>query len=142
MKKYTLELYDRIRVNKELLTEVIKLFVIKEKQSRFLEFIDSPKRYHNFVDEFLNDPRNLKSDLITEIPNNQQEFKDIAAKLKEFGAKDKAYLISRNDEDDGKIGRLEDILGLVYTEGFIYCLETKLGYYEGHENWRYILSAK
>lgn len=142
MENYTLDHYNRIRVNKKILTEIIKLFVIKEKQTRFLEFIESPKRYDDFVDELLRDPRNLKHDLITEVPNNQQEFKEIAAKLKELGAKDKAYVVSNNYEDDGKIGKLEEILSLICDEGFVYCLDTNLAYYEGHENWRYILSAK
>jgi hypothetical protein len=142
MKNYNIENSDQPRVNKKILTEIIKLFVIKEKQTRFLEFIESPKRYNDFVGELLRDPRNLKFELITEVPNNQQEFKEIAAKLKELGAKDKAYFVSNNYEDDGKIGKLEEILSLICDEGFVYCLDTNLAYYEGHESWRYILCAK
>ena len=142
MRRHFLETYDLSQVNQQILTEIIKLFVVKEKKLRFLDFIASPKRYPDFLDELLNDPRNLKEELITEVPNNQQELKDIINKLEDLGAKDKAYLVSSNDENDGKIGSLEEILELVYGEGFVYCLDTKLGYYEGHENWRYILCAK
>lgn len=142
MRHYTSEIYDRTRVNKQILTEIIKLFVIKEKQLRFLDFIESPKRYRDFLNELLRDPRNLREELITEVPNNQQEFTDIIKKLKDFGAKDKAYFVSNNIDDDGKIGSLEEILSLIYDEGFVYCLETKLAYYEGHHSWRYILCAK
>lgn len=142
MKHYTSEIYDQTRVNKQILTEIIKLFVIKEKQLRFLDFIESPKRYPDFLDELLNDPRNLKEELIIEAPNNQQDTDSIVKMLKKLGAKNKAYLVSQNDENDGKIGNLEEVIDLIGTEGFAYCLDTKLAYYEGHENWRYILCIK
>ena len=142
MKRHFSDTYDLSRVNRQILTDIIKLFVVKDKQLRFLEFIESAKRYRDFLHELLNDPRNLKEEIITEVPNNQQEVKDIIKKLKDLGAKNKAYLISSNDENDGKTGKLEEILSLIYDEGFVYCLDTKLAYYEGHHNWRYILCAK
>ena len=141
MEKYNLEIYDRSRVNNEILMRVIKLFVVKEKQIRFLEFIESRKRYDDFLDELLNDPRNLKRDCIIEIPNNEQSREIIAKKLRQLGAGKKAYLISNDDEIDGYIGDLEEVIALAQIEGLIYCLESNLGYYEGHENWRYILRA-
>ena len=47
----------------------------------------------------------------------------------------------RGDEIDGKIGSLAELLSAIHLEGLIYCLDTNLGYYEGHHNWRYILQA-
>ena len=141
MKKYSLDIYDRSRVNKEILTEIVNLFVIPEKRSRFLGFIESPKRYDDFLWELLNDPRNLKPECIIELPNNEQFVESFSQQLRKLGAGDKAYLVSSNDEDDGKIGNLEEILSSVYGEGLVYCLDRNLGYYEGHENWRYILRA-
>lgn len=134
-------LYDRSKVNKEILTELINLFVIKEKRLRFLEFIDSPKRYEDFLDELLNDPRNLRSECIIELSSDEQTVKTLLKKLYKLGAGKKAYLVSNNDEIDGKIGSLEETLPFVYGEGFVYCLDSRLAYYEGHENWRYILQV-
>ena len=141
MKKYSLDIYDRSRVNKEILTEIVNLFVVKEKRSRFLEFIESPKRYDDFLWELLNDPRHLKPECIIELPGNEQTVEMFSRKLRKLGAGDEAYLISSNDEVDGKIGSLEETISSVYGEGLVYCLDSNLGYYEGHENWRYILRA-
>lgn len=141
MKWNSQDLYDRSRVNKEILTEIINLFVIKEKRARFLEFIESPKRYENFLDELLNDPRNLKPEYIIELSSNDQTVKMSLHKLRKLGAGKKAYLVSSNDEFDGIIGNVEEILYLVKGEGLVFCLGSSLAYYEGHENWRYILRA-
>jgi hypothetical protein len=133
---------DTTNVNKTILTEIIKLFVVKEKQTRFLEFIESPKRYDDFLHEFLNDSRNLRKDCIIEIPSNQQIPELIAAQLYKLGAKKKSYLVSSNDKIDGKVGNLEDLINLIYMEGFIFCLETRLAYFEEHHAGRCILNAE
>jgi hypothetical protein len=135
------DIYDRSRVNKTILAEIINLFIIKEKPNRFLEFIESPKRYNNFLDELLNDPRNFKPDCIIEVPNNEQDIEIISRKLRKLGAGEKAYLVSSNDETDGNTGNLKETLASVNSEGLVFCLDTHLAYYEGHEGWRYILQA-
>jgi hypothetical protein len=130
-------------MNKEYLTEIIKLFVVKDKQNRFLEFIESSKRYEDFLLELLNDPRNINPDCITELPNNQQNPEIVSQKLRRLGAGKQAYLVSLYLDFDGEIGTLEKILSFVNGGGeLVYCIGSKLGYYEGHENWRYILQAK
>lgn len=130
------------RMNKEYLAEIIKLFVVKDKHNRFLEFIESSKRYDDFLWELLNDPRNINPDCIIEVPNNQQSPEIICQKLRKLGAGKQAYLVSLFLDEDGKTGSLEEILSLVNGGGdIVYCIGTKLGYYEGHENWRYILKA-
>jgi hypothetical protein len=139
MKYSSEDIYDRSCVNRVVLAEIINLFVIKEKRARLLEFIASPKRYSGFLDELLNDPRNLKPECIIELPGDEQSVEIISKKLRNLGAGDKAYLVSNNDEFDGKIGKLEELLSLAAGEGLVYCLGARLGYYEGHENWRYIL---
>jgi hypothetical protein len=135
------DIYDRSRVNKVVLAEIIHLFVIKEKRTRFLEFIESTKRYDDFLNELLNDPQNFKLECIIEVPNNEQYIEIISRKLRKLGAGVKAYLVSSNDEIDGNTGNLENILAFVGSEGLVFCLGTHLGYYEGHEGWRYILRA-
>lgn len=93
------------------------------------------------MDEILNDPRNLNPNCIIEVSNNEQTAETITKKLKQLGAGKKAYLISNDDEIDGRIGDLEEVIALARIEGLVYCLDSPLGYYEGHENWRYILRA-
>lgn len=129
-------------INKEILHKIVDLFVIKERRNRFKEFIESDKSYRSFLLELLNDPRNLKPECIIELPNNQQTFEIILQNLHKLGAGKKAYLVSADYEVDGKIGSLEEVLDSVSSQGsIIYCLESNLGYYEGHHNWRYILRA-
>lgn len=140
--KYSLEdIYDRSRVNNVILAQIINLFVVKEKRARFLEFIVSPKKYNDFLDELLNDPRNFIPDCIIEVPSNEQIIEVFVKKLQQFGAGNKAYLVSSNDKVDGNVGSLEDIIALADHEGLVYCLGSNLGYYQGHEGWRYILRA-
>ena len=135
-------------INKEHIAKVIELFVVKEKRPRFLEFISSPngwdglpKRYDDFLHELLNDPRNLEPKCIAEDLGGKHELPEIIEKLRKLGAGKQAYLISGTSEHDGKIGNLEEIISHAYGGEIVYCLGTKLGYYEGHENWRYILRA-
>lgn len=130
-------------MNKEYLSEIIKLFVVKEKHNRFLEFISSPKKYNDFLHELLNDPRNIDTKCVAEELQGYQENSEIIRKLRKLGAGKEAYIVSEDWDVDGKSGSLEDIIKLVSGGGeIVYCLGTKLGYYEGHENWRYILQAK
>ena len=129
-------------INKEILHKIVELFVIKEKRNRLLEFIESPKRYRSFLLELLHDPRNLKPQCIIELPSNQQTFEIILQNLRKLGAGKKAYLVSTDYEADGKTGSLEEVLSSSSSNGsIVYCLESNLGYYEGHEGWGYILHA-
>jgi hypothetical protein len=137
-------------MDKQHLTQIIELFVVKDKRNRFLEFVSSPqgwdglpKRYRDFLHELLNDPRNIKPDCVVEDLGGHGESLEIIRKLRKLGAGKEAYLVSENSDADGKTGTLEEIVSLVSGGGdIVYCLGTKLGYYEGHENWRYILKAQ
>jgi hypothetical protein len=137
-------------MNQQHLTKIIELFVVKEKLERFLEFISSPigwdgrpKKYSDFLHELLNDPRNINPKCIAEDLRGYQEASEIVRKLHQLGAGKEAYLVSEYSDDDGKTGELEEIVASVNGGGdIVYCVGTKLGYYEGHENWRYILKAE
>lgn len=130
--------------NKKYLAEIIKLFVVKEKQDRFLDFIESSKRYNDFLDELLNDPRNLNPHCLIEIPNNKQSPEVTLNQLQKLGARKQAYVVSLDWNADGKFGDLQEI---IFSEAghsigtIIYCVGTSLGYYEDHESFRYILRA-
>lgn len=129
-------------MNKDYLIQIIEIFVVKEKHNRFLEFLSSNKKYDDFLHELLNDPRNINPSCIAEKLKGYQEKSEIVQKLRQLGAGKEAYIVSENWEADGKTGGLEEIVSLVHGGGdIVYCLDSKTGYYEGHEGWRYILKA-
>src|SRR4051812_24546402 len=97
---------DKNYVNREILRRIIELFVIKEKRQRLLEFMESPKRYDDFLHGVLRDTRNLKPECMIELPDNQQTVEIVLQKLRKLGAGKKAYLVSADDEVDGKTGRI------------------------------------
>ena len=129
-------------MNKGYLKEIVELFVVREKQSRFIEFIGSAKRYDDFLWELLNDPRNIKPECVSELPTTPIDPTKLTEKLRRLGAGTNAYLVSLNLDVDGKEGSLKEILSLVKGAGdLVYCVGSNLAYYEGHENWRWVLKA-
>lgn len=137
-------------MNVKYVTQIVNLFVVKERRSRFLEFLSSPvgwdglpKRYSDLTHELLNDPRHLDPACVIEELRGIQETSEISRKLRELGAGKNAYLVSEDWNVDGRSGTLEEVLYSVNGGGeIVYCLGTKLGYYEGHENWRYVLRGR
>jgi hypothetical protein len=134
---------DTTKINREILCEIVNLFVIRERRARLLEFLASPKRYKDFVHELLNDPRSLDPKTVIELPGSEHFIEPILVRLRRMGAGREAYCFSET-EMDGQIGTLEEILEKVVGQGrgdIIFCIGTQLAYYEDHENERYILSA-
>jgi len=83
------------------------------------------------------------SRFITKIPTSKQTTYQILESLKGGGASDQCYVISENNEIDGKILGLEEALYLVVGSGMgslISCLPGKLVYFEGEApNQRFIV---
>jgi len=104
-------------MNQQHLTEIIELFVVKEKRNRFLEFISSPRKYDDFLHELLNDPRNINPKCVAEDLRGYQESSEIIRKLRKLGAGKEAYLVSEDWDVDGKSGNLEEIVSLVNGGG-------------------------
>src|SRR5215207_7133121 len=99
-------------MDKQQLTKIVELFVVKEKSTRLLEFISSPngwdglpKRYRDFVHELLNDPRNIDPKYIVEEFRGYKEHSEIVKKLRILGAGNEAYLVSVDWDADGKTGK-------------------------------------
>lgn len=135
------DFYNKSGVDKEILTEIINLFVVREKCARFLEFIESKKRYDDFLSELLNDARNFKPECLINLPGTQHTPEGILQNLNKSGAGSKAYLLCDNKEFDGATGNLDEILSLVGAEYLVYCLNSRLAYYVGHNADHYILRA-
>ena len=125
------------------LEEAIRRFVVKEKQARFLELSRNPKRYYDFQWELLNDPRNIDLKFIQTVERGRASSGAIYRSLKDLGAGDEVFVISFNDDFDGRVVGLHAVLDWLVGSGtgtLISSLETAVGYYEGHEGWQYVLS--
>lgn len=84
--------------DKRILTEIINLFVIKQKRSRLLGFLESKKRYDDFLWELLHDPRNFDPKCIIQLPQQEQTPEIILQNLYKLGARNKCYIVSASLE--------------------------------------------
>jgi hypothetical protein len=128
-----------------ILTEVVNLFVQKNRQGRFIELLSKPKRYEDALSDLLHSPRYLDERIIAEIPSNEHTPKLIYARLKKLGVQKQCIVISSDIyELNGKtLPTLEALEAVCYnTDSMLFCPVSKIGYYEGHEGWRYILNSR
>ena len=126
------------------LIEVVNLFVQKERQERFIALFSKPKRYNDGLSDLLNDPRYFDERVITEIPNNQNTIELIHVRLEKLGFQKQCFIISDDifELDGQTLPTLEALKAICYnTNSMIFCPVSKIGYYEGHEGWRYILQS-
>jgi hypothetical protein len=129
--------------HQSIITEVVNLFVVKDRQERFIELLSKPKRYDDGLDDLLRDPRHLDPQVITEIPRSKYTPELIYDSLKKAGFDKQCFAISTNWDFDGKTFLTLEILEKIgNTDTLLFCPISKAGYYEGHEGWRYILQAK
>lgn len=124
--------------------EVINLFVQKERRGRFIELLSKPKRYNDGLMDLLHDPRYFDKRVITEISSNENSIEMIYERLKKLGFRKECFVVSDDISDiDGKmLSTLEALKAICYnTDSMLFCPVSKIGYYEGHEGWRYILCS-
>jgi hypothetical protein len=127
------------------LVEVVNLFVTKERRERFIEQFSKPKRYNDALTDLLHDPRYFDKKVIIEIPAREYTPESIYAHLQKVGFKDRCFVISDDlCELDGKtLPTLEALKSILFnTDSMLFCPISKIGYYEGHEGWRYILQKQ
>ena len=86
--------------NVNLEIEVIKRFVNKAKQDRYIQFVSSSKNRHKFIDD-ISHFNFLKWDKFDEVKGNEQQI--ILTTLQKNKVADKScYVISENKEIDTK----------------------------------------
>jgi|SRR5688572_24491240 len=89
----------------QLEIKVIEKFVVKEKQSRYKQFVSSNKTRNKFLRD-LPHFKSFKWNLFEEINGNESE---IMNRLEKFqGDKTKCYVISENSKIDQKLISLSD----------------------------------
>lgn len=130
-------------MNHEYLNALVKAFVAPAKQSRLLTFLGSSRRYPDFLDGLLHDPRYFDPDVVEVLPGNQRSLSDVSARLSQLGANRQAYLVGDcRPYLDGHVGPLDQLLAACVgsmTDSLVYCWQNNVAYYEGHEGFGYIL---
>jgi hypothetical protein len=111
----------------ELEAEIIKLFILPERQERLM-FLQEHRR-KEFVEAFHTE-KFLNLAIATEVKLST----DIYALMKKFGATDECYAVSSQQELDAHLlplnEALEKCVGFT-IETFLYSPKTGVGYYEG-----------
>lgn len=134
-----------IEMNTEYLITFVNSFVIRNRRARFLEFLASKRRYNDFLNELLHDPRHFDPRVIVELPGNEQTIHHVLSQLRALGGGETAYMVGDCGEfEDGHTGNLETLLHTCIgsmEDALVYCLKGNVAYYEGHEGFRLILRA-
>lgn len=117
-------------MSQSLEVEVIKRFVSKEKQSRYIQFVSSEKARRRFVSD-LPHFKAFKWELLEEVHKN--EAQEIEKQLKTLNIKAKeCYVISENSDIDKKVMPFDKALKEIGSMATILVFEeAKMIYYEG-----------
>ena len=131
-------------MNREYLNNIIDSYVVRKKRPRFRELMAASRRYSQFLDELLHDPRNFEAATVYKLADDERTVGAVLRLLRALGANDNAYIVGDcRTYDDGATGvlhrLLEDCVGS-QTEALVYCPSANVAYYEGHEGFGYILS--
>lgn len=130
-------------VNHDYLNALVKSFVLPSKQSRLLTFLSSTRRYPDFLDGLLHDPRYFDPNVVEVLLGNQRSLPEVRTRMSTLGAKGQAYLVGDCAPfEDGRTGPLDELLAACVgsvTDSLVYCWRTNVAYYEGHEGFGYIL---
>jgi len=95
--------------NADLEIKVIKKFVDKAKQDRYIQFVSSPKNRHKFVSD-LSHFNFFKWDLFESVKGNEEQA--IFQALQKNGVADKTcYVISENTDIDTRILDTKEAIG-------------------------------
>jgi hypothetical protein len=119
---------------------IVKSFVLPNRQSRYLGFLNSPKRRASFTSKLAHFPH-LDPAHVLPLPSGRRTAIEIEKHLHERGAPSDCWLISEWPNIDGRSMKLSDALNEVVGRGigaFVSCIAGTLGYFED-ESYRFIL---
>ena len=111
---------------------LIKKFVIKDKQERYLTFLAKDKTRNKFIDELYHfNDFNWK--LFREIPGNENEGQTVALRVKSNKNISTCLVISTDQEYDGKLMSVDEAIeNSIGIEGTILIFgDADIVYYEG-----------
>jgi hypothetical protein len=123
--------------------QLIRAFILPERQDRYLELLAKPKRRRDITDALAHF-KHLDMTYAAQIPGPQRRASGILELLKSKGAPETCYALSEDSELDGKEILLTDALTSIVGCGmgtFLSCVRGKLAYFED-EDQRWILERK
>ena len=122
---------------------LIESFVVPERQSRYLELLSKPKRRKD-VTATLSHFKHLDMRYAFEIPAASRLAPGILALLKSKGAPDSGFVLSEDDEIDGREMAMDEALTFIFGRGigtFLSCIPGRLAYFED-EDANFLLERK
>ena len=133
-------------MNKQLLDEIVSAFIQKDRRERFVDLLSRKKRYCDFLDDLLRDPRYFDINNIIVHFKSAPDAETVYDEFRRLGEKkdSSCYVVSRESDLDGQTMNLDKALLKIAgtsSESLIYCPASKVGYFEGHEGWRYLLKS-
>ena len=120
-------------MNRDHETELIRAFVVRRKQARYISLLDSQKGRQKFLRE-LDHFHDFEPAYVIPIRGGRDSVDELVDELKRRGAQNECYVISVNPELDGTTRPLREVIASVHgrIEGtLISCSPGRLGYYEG-----------
>ena len=123
--------------------QLIRAFILPERQDRYMELLARPKRRRDITDALAHF-KHVDMRYAVPIPPRQQHAPDILQVLKSKGAPETCYALSEDSELDGKEISLRNALASIVGYGmgtFLSCIPGKLAYFED-EDQRWILERK
>ncbi len=132
-------------MDKKIEIEIIKRFIDPKKKERLLSFVSNPEKRDKIFYEIIS-PAIFNQKYVSEIKGSDREPKRIVEKYKELGLGGRVYVISANDDWDGKKFQMSYIVGeclAMCIDTIGYCWKTKTAFYEWHHSGAsYFLKVK
>lgn len=132
---------DYSRLN--LISDFIEDFVTPSSSARLHYLLSKPKRRSEIRDYFYHD-EHLDQRYLHPIAPYDQNADRIYEIMRRMGAPSKCFVLSMEDENKDEVNlkaALDEFVGLCRGT-ILYCRETKIGYWEGHDCERCILHKK
>ncbi|SMQ77914.1 hypothetical protein SAMN05444673_3139 [Bacillus sp. OV166] len=124
-------------MDKELEIKIVKMFFSKRIQDRVIFELSSKKKRIEALSRLCHNYENtLVPDYMVEIPSPNSDYQEIASLLKKQGARNECYVISWDQETDGRHLPLNEALKKVVGYGMpsiVSCVEGKIAYFEAEQ---------
>jgi hypothetical protein len=123
----------------------VNAFIVREKRSRYLQFLASSKRRREILDR-LNHTLDYDPALATRLPSEHQSADAVERLLKQKGAGATCHLIADSHNVDGQDLPLKEALTQAVTHDFgliVCCVPGRLAFYKAEDigHW-YIFERK
>ncbi len=125
--------------------QFVRNFIVQRKRERYLELLAKEKTRYRITSNF-DHCDDLEEKFKTQVSPNLQNAEAVYQILKEKNSPDTCYILSYDDEIDGKEMNLKKALELIFDTPFIHtgifisCVPGKLVFYSSEEiSGRFIL---